>query len=69
MEVTHNYLSVPRAQDPKTKPGRPRGAGQLGGVPGVGAHRGAGLKRLAGGLHRVRNRDVRGDVGGASRVA
>lgn len=63
MEVMHNYLSVPRAQDPKTKPGRPRGARQLGGVPRVGAHRGAGLKRLVGGLHRVRNRDVRLDVG------
>lgn len=67
MEVTHNYLSVPRAQDPRTKPGRPRGAGQLGGVPGVGANQGAGLKRLAGGFQGVRNRDVRGD-GGASRV-
>lgn len=39
----HALLFIcPRAQDPRTKPGRPPGAGQLSGVPGVGANRGAG---------------------------
>lgn len=39
---SRTIIYLPAGRDPRTKPGRPRGAGQLGGVLGVGANRGAG---------------------------